>query len=102
MGAEETEQRPELVLQEGDRQVFRADLPIPLVSRVVATTDARLLAAYGQNEVAVPVWDAQTGRERIILRGYKSPVRALAFRPNGRELVAGYQDGRVVVWDLSE
>lgn len=91
-----------MVVLEPDREVFRVAVSLPQVRGAAASPDGRLLAGYGANEIALPVWEADTGRERLVLRGFRAPVVTLAFRPGGRELAAGYGDGRVVIWDVGE
>ncbi|HKB04748.1 MAG TPA: hypothetical protein VKD90_21165, partial [Gemmataceae bacterium] len=73
---------------------------MPLVSAVEYSPDGRRVAASSGGDSVIRVWDADTAREEIVLRGYPTTVRAMAFSPDGRHLAAGYRDGRVVVWDL--
>jgi WD40 repeat protein len=46
---------------------------------------------------AGPVW-----RERPNLSGHTSRILALAFSPDGRQLVSGDFEGKVLAWDLSK
>jgi WD40 repeat protein len=48
----------------------------------------------------VRAWSAQTGEERAWARraGHTGPVLALAFRPDGKVLVTGGQDGTIRWW----
>ena len=70
---------------------------------------------FGTNEAVV--WDLVTGREVFSLGGFKSKVGAIAFSPNGRQIVAGggwplqaqddsdppgeYPKGEIKVWDAT-
>jgi hypothetical protein len=52
------------------------------------------------------VWDAETGRELLTLRGHTGPVTSLAFSPTGQHLSSGGRPftyggppGEVKVWD---
>ena len=64
------------------------------------SADGSLLATGGADGTA-KVWDAQTGQERISLRGHTSDVVDVAFSPNGQQLVTAGRDGTVRVWDLT-
>jgi eukaryotic-like serine/threonine-protein kinase len=47
----------------------------------------------------VKVWDAQTGRETLTLKGHTSAVSSVAFSADGKLIVSGSQDKTVKVWD---
>lgn len=47
------------------------------------------------------LWDADTGALRRTLPGHRSPVRAVAFAPNGRSLATGSDNGRLRVWHVA-
>ena len=47
------------------------------------------------------VWDAETGRERLSLKGHRFSPRSLAFFPDGETLASGSVDGTVRIWDLA-
>jgi WD40 repeat protein/serine/threonine protein kinase len=42
----------------------------------------------------------QTRRERTVLRGHSGRVVAVAYSPDGRQLLSGDDDGLVLLWDL--
>ncbi|HJZ56606.1 MAG TPA: sigma-70 family RNA polymerase sigma factor [Gemmataceae bacterium] len=44
-------------------------------------------------------WDVVTGQELARLAGHASNVTSLAFSPDGRRVVAGLNNGTVLVWD---
>jgi WD40 repeat protein len=71
-----------------------------MVTAIEYSPDGRWIAAYSGMDSAIRVVDAETGRQDIVLRGYPSVVRSMAFHPDSRKLIAGYKDGRVVVWGL--
>jgi eukaryotic-like serine/threonine-protein kinase len=90
----------QLLVVNPDRELLRVDTPLALIYGFALTPDGRLFAAFGREKVGLPVLDAATGKERAMLRGFPTAVRSLAFRPDGRELAASYQDGRVVLWSV--
>jgi WD40 repeat protein len=54
-------------------------------------------------EARARVWDPESGREVVLLRGYRSIVSGLAFSPDGRRLVTagGEYDRTARVWDAA-
>ncbi|HLJ95397.1 MAG TPA: serine/threonine-protein kinase [Gemmataceae bacterium] len=50
-------------------------------------------------DVAVKVWDVQTGAEFLSLKGHTGWVRSLAFSPDGKRLAGASVGGEVHVWD---
>jgi eukaryotic-like serine/threonine-protein kinase len=69
------------------------------VNSVAFSPDGRTLAADGNSNGDIRIWDAHTGRQRRVLNGHKEWVGALAFSPDGRTLVSGGQDKVLRVWD---
>jgi WD40 repeat protein len=60
--------------------------------------DARLLAAG--DDWVIRLWDIGRREEIATLNGHKGRVAALAFAPDGRQLVSGGGDRRVITWDV--
>jgi hypothetical protein len=58
------------------------------------------LIAGGGFDGTLKVWDAQTGKELLTLKGYTGVVNSVCFSPDGKRIAAGISDGTVKVWDV--
>jgi WD40 repeat protein len=70
--------------------------------------DYRILATGGQDQ-SVRIWNVTTGEQMQVLRGHTQEVIALAFRPDGRELLSTSGDlqgpgnrrpGEIKIWEV--
>jgi WD40 repeat protein len=48
----------------------------------------------------VRVWDAQTGKELVVLEGHSDFVRSVAFSPDGEHIIARDEWGLEFVWNV--
>jgi len=46
------------------------------------------------------MWDAFSTKELAILRGHDVGVHAVAVSANGRRVVSGDGNGRVILWEI--
>jgi WD40 repeat protein len=53
----------------------------------------------GEDDCIARVWDAQTGRETLTLRGHTKAVISAAFSPDGTRIVTGSWDDSAKVWN---
>jgi WD40 repeat protein/DNA-directed RNA polymerase subunit RPC12/RpoP len=65
---------------------------------ISATPDGLVLATGGADQ-SVHLWDSETGRQKYLLGPLGAEVTVVAFRPDGRQLAAALEDGRVVLWE---
>jgi WD40 repeat protein/predicted Ser/Thr protein kinase len=63
--------------------------------------DGRTLATAGGDGTA-RIWDAETGQQRLVLRGHTADVNWVSFDSAGKRLVTAGDDGKVRVWDGSD
>lgn len=101
--AEETPERPEIVLQFAQHDVESADI----------SPDGRLLATGGSRG-EILLWDLETGRRLRRLRGHLKPVRGIQFTPDGSRLLSVsmeeasghdssslYRHHKAALWDVA-
>lgn len=82
------------------------------VSAIAFRQDATVIAA-GSVEGKLTIWDAKSAdgldeterdaggnEERVPLSGHVGPIRSLAFRPDGKEIATGGEDGTIRFWRL--
>ncbi len=53
-----------------------------------------------KQDVAIRLWDADTGHLKATLMGATHGVRAIAFSPDGTILAAGIRDRNIQLWDV--
>ena len=62
--------------------------------------DGKRLATASDDQTA-KVWDAESGKELLTLRGHSGPVNGVAFSPDGKRLATASGDGTVQVYAFS-
>jgi WD40 repeat protein/phage FluMu protein Com len=55
----------------------------------------------GRRDNRLTVWDAQTGRELLTLKGHSGSVHSVAFSADGTRIVTGGLDHTIGVWDAA-
>ncbi len=71
------------------------------VYHVEYAPDGRTFATAGQDGTA-RIWDADTGQERLVLRGHEDEVDWVSFDPSGTRLVTAGDDATVRIWSASD
>lgn len=79
-----------------DRHVWPA-LKKPATALAVSS-DGELVAA--NDDWSIRVWNVRRREELLTLPGHKGRITALAFTPDGRQLLSGGGDQRIITWDL--
>jgi WD40 repeat protein len=74
-------------------------LPIHQLEHPVGPDGKRLASASGDK--TVKVWDAQTVRETLALKGHTGGINSVAFSPDSKHLASASEDQTVKAWDAS-
>jgi WD40 repeat protein/tRNA A-37 threonylcarbamoyl transferase component Bud32 len=69
-----------------------------IVSSVAISGDGKRIISGG-DDGTVRVWDADTGVEKLTLKGHTGPVTSVAISGDGKRIISGGDDGTVRVWD---
>jgi WD40 repeat protein len=62
--------------------------------------DSNTAALLARDQRTVRMYDVATNTELPVLKGHANGVRGAAFSPDGRRLVTGGLDHRLLVWDV--
>lgn len=65
------------------------------------STDGKMIASGGGDNL-VRLWNAETGKQLLTLKGHENDVYSVAIRPDGRQVASGSKDGTVRLWDIKE
>jgi WD40 repeat protein len=64
--------------------------------------DGELIAGGGEkNDLAVWVWNAETGEALRRMTGHPAPIWSIAWSPDGNRLASGDQEGNIYLWDYA-
>ena len=78
---------------------FEQTFALPdIVSAVVVTSDGDRLIT-GSNDNVARVWDIETQKVRLELKGHDGPITAVAVTREGNRIVTGSNDRTLRIWD---
>ncbi|MBL8162520.1 MAG: TIR domain-containing protein, partial [Anaerolineae bacterium] len=60
----------------------------------------RVIAAVGEPDNAVILWDVQTGSRIFTMVGHNDNVNTVAFSPDGKTAISGSDDTTLILWDV--
>jgi WD40 repeat protein len=72
----------------------------PEITKIAFSPDGSRIAS-GAYDHMVRVWDVQTAKQTLCLRGHAHYVYDLTWAPDGLSLISGGSDSTVRVWDLN-
>jgi hypothetical protein len=84
----------------GNAEVRRLEGLAKPAKELIFSANAKTLAALGEGDPVVRVWDVGTGRLRRQVTGSRDKVEALALAPDGRTLALASGD-KVVLWNVA-
>jgi RNA polymerase sigma factor (sigma-70 family) len=67
--------------------------------QVVFSPDGRMLS-MNRYQKTIPVWEAATGKQRLLLTGHTESTCFVAFAPDGRTLASSGYDDTIRLWDM--
>jgi sterol desaturase/sphingolipid hydroxylase (fatty acid hydroxylase superfamily) len=70
----------------------------PAIFSVAFSGDGQVIVS-GSEDGLVKVWDADTLKEKFVLKGHTRPVRSVAISADGEWIVSGSYDQTVKVWN---
>jgi WD40 repeat protein/tRNA A-37 threonylcarbamoyl transferase component Bud32 len=68
--------------------------------KVVFSADSRSIAGWRADR-QLAIWDAASGKERLVLQAKADTVNSLAFGRDGKTLITGTGGGLVHIWDAA-
>lgn len=71
-------------------------------TRIVSASGKYSEQHIREEDNALMVWDATTGKRLATLPGHRNVVRAVAYSPDGARIISGSDDWTVRVWDAAD
>jgi WD40 repeat protein len=67
--------------------------------KVVFSPDGHMLS-MNRYQKTIPVWEARTGKQRLLLTGHTESTCCVAFAPDGRTLASSGYDDTIRLWNM--
>jgi len=65
----------------------------------IVSPDEKMIVSWSKGKSAT-IWDVETGRVLVILKGHKGRIISARFSPDGTRIVTGASNGDATLWDL--
>jgi WD40 repeat protein len=89
-----------MIDSDSSRELWRRPRDNYAFLSVAFRPDGKLIAT-GSQDTTIRLWDAANGNEIAILRGHKGYVDAVAFSPNGGNILSWAREGQLILWDIT-
>lgn len=66
--------------------------------KAIFSPDAKKVATI-LNDETVAIWDAEAGKQLLLLDKLKGDINSVAYSPNGKKLVTASHDGAAIIWN---
>ncbi len=87
-----------ITFQEG-AEAYSSDIS-KCVFSVAFSPDDKLIVSGNEDKTAT-VWDAETGKTKMVLKGHTGRVNCAKFSPDGKRILTGSEDKTLKVWDAA-
>ncbi|NHJ32831.1 MAG: hypothetical protein FK732_08205 [Asgard group archaeon] len=65
----------------------------------VTFTPNSSVIATGYDSGFIRLWNVESKKELLVLKGHKEKITSLLFSPDGKLLISGSLDRRIIIWD---
>ncbi|TVL99940.1 MAG: hypothetical protein CV087_16090 [Candidatus Brocadia sp. WS118] len=69
------------------------------ICQIAWSPDGKMIASPSLDGT-IRVWDAESGKESMVLTGHQGAVYSAAWSPNGQRLASGSEDKTLRIWDV--
>jgi Serine/threonine protein kinase len=95
--------------RKGNLRVWSLDATAPLleaqqpgaVYTVAISPDKKTLATGGSEDQTIRLWNPETLKQRLTLKGHTGQIYGLSFSATGEQLASAGWDGTIRIWDVA-
>jgi len=81
-----------------NQQEKKPKATVETCTAIVFTPNGSVIAT-GYDSGFVRLWNVESKKELLVLKGHKEKITSLVFSPDGKLLISGSLDRRIIVWD---